>query len=497
MKNKINKGLLLLIMTIVSFAVFCVKSPVNAKAESESSLIGITSNNKSEQTESNLYHGYNIENVEPFFNYLVGLGYDLEDKNTQDYILDNLEQFYNDALSKGIITYIQDDYLQESLPNSPIEVEPFWTGGDTYKKNSNSTHYKLTMKAVNILNGLFPSFFNIAYDDNNNEYYNTIARYSDYPDAEKEKYNLPQDCHFYYPPTGKNIDGKADIYNADGSINTPYTAKGRFIYHYYNAKTSYINGDFEEAKRQLGRSMHYLADLCTPVHTGYTGWFDSANWIFGHTNFENYAKQHHDLANFTPSYTYLNLQNYNLNDIANVVAWNSFNYFQQNCDWNLFWCSTDESKIEMYLKETAHTITTIMFKFMLDVEQLKYNVITPADYGYEGQYFFYNKTASVTVNNNFTFSTTRLRCGYIENECLVLSAYRENAGVAFLEYNFNKKIKSINFDISLWSGNENLGVNSSFSSINRWETGKHEPTIKVKRKIVELCKENNIDLESK
>ena len=38
-----------------------------------------------------------------------------------------------------------------------------------------------------------------------------------------------------------------------------------------------------------------------------------------------------------------------------------------------------------------------------------------------------------------------------------------------------------------------LGV--SFASINRWETGKHEPTIKIKRKIVELCKENNIDLE--
>ena len=36
-----------------------------------------------------------------------------------------------------------------------------------------------------------------------------------------------------------------------------------------------------------------------------------------------------------------------------------------------------------------------------------------------------------------------------------------------------------------------LGV--SFASINRWETGKHEPTIKVKRKIVELCKENNIE----
>jgi DNA-binding transcriptional regulator YiaG len=40
-------------------------------------------------------------------------------------------------------------------------------------------------------------------------------------------------------------------------------------------------------------------------------------------------------------------------------------------------------------------------------------------------------------------------------------------------------------------------LNVSFASINRWETGRHEPTIKVKRRIVELCKENNIDLEEK
>lgn len=35
----------------------------------------------------------------------------------------------------------------------------------------------------------------------------------------------------------------------------------------------------------------------------------------------------------------------------------------------------------------------------------------------------------------------------------------------------------------------------SYASINRWETGKHEPTTKIKRKIVELCKQNNIELE--
>lgn len=40
-----------------------------------------------------------------------------------------------------------------------------------------------------------------------------------------------------------------------------------------------------------------------------------------------------------------------------------------------------------------------------------------------------------------------------------------------------------------------LGV--SFSSINRWESGANKPTTMVKRKIVKLCKMNNIELEEK
>lgn len=39
---------------------------------------------------------------------------------------------------------------------------------------------------------------------------------------------------------------------------------------------------------------------------------------------------------------------------------------------------------------------------------------------------------------------------------------------------------------------ELLGV--SFASVNRWENGRYKPTTKVKRKIVELCKENNIKI---
>ena len=35
----------------------------------------------------------------------------------------------------------------------------------------------------------------------------------------------------------------------------------------------------------------------------------------------------------------------------------------------------------------------------------------------------------------------------------------------------------------------------SFASINRYENGHHEPTIKVKRKVKLLCEENGIDIE--
>lgn len=35
----------------------------------------------------------------------------------------------------------------------------------------------------------------------------------------------------------------------------------------------------------------------------------------------------------------------------------------------------------------------------------------------------------------------------------------------------------------------------SFESVNRWENGKNEPSFKIKRKVLQLAKENNIEVE--
>ena len=39
-------------------------------------------------------------------------------------------------------------------------------------------------------------------------------------------------------------------------------------------------------------------------------------------------------------------------------------------------------------------------------------------------------------------------------------------------------------------------IDVSFASVNRWEQGHHEPTMKAKRKLAEICRQNNIDMEA-
>lgn len=58
--------------------------------------------------------------------------------------------------------------------------------------------------------------------------------------------------------------------------------------------------------------------------------------------------------------------------------------------------------------------------------------------------------------------------------------------------NYSKVIKELRNKLTLSQVEfaQLLGV--SFASVNRWETGKHEPTIKVKRKIKALMREYGV-----
>lgn len=61
--------------------------------------------------------------------------------------------------------------------------------------------------------------------------------------------------------------------------------------------------------------------------------------------------------------------------------------------------------------------------------------------------------------------------------------------------NYGKMIKALRKKMTLSQIEfaEVLGV--SFASVNRWETGKHEPTIKIKRKLKALFREYDVKSE--
>ena len=62
--------------------------------------------------------------------------------------------------------------------------------------------------------------------------------------------------------------------------------------------------------------------------------------------------------------------------------------------------------------------------------------------------------------------------------------------------NWPKIIKTIREKLFITQSELASNINVSFASVNRWEQGHHEPTMKAKRKLAEICKENNIDMES-
>lgn len=63
------------------------------------------------------------------------------------------------------------------------------------------------------------------------------------------------------------------------------------------------------------------------------------------------------------------------------------------------------------------------------------------------------------------------------------------------EYNYQDLIKKLRSKLIISQEELAKILGVSFASVNRYENGHNEPTIKIKRKITELCKINGINLE--
>lgn len=61
-----------------------------------------------------------------------------------------------------------------------------------------------------------------------------------------------------------------------------------------------------------------------------------------------------------------------------------------------------------------------------------------------------------------------------------------------MEYDYQKMIISLRNKLIMSQEELAKYLGVSFASVNRWEKGHHEPTIKAKRRIVEECKKNKL-----
>ena len=61
--------------------------------------------------------------------------------------------------------------------------------------------------------------------------------------------------------------------------------------------------------------------------------------------------------------------------------------------------------------------------------------------------------------------------------------------------NWPKIIKTIRDKLFLTQAELANKIEVSFASVNRWEQGHHEPTMKAKRKLAQICREAGIDME--
>lgn len=95
--------------------------------------------------------------------------------------------------------------------------------------------------------------------------------------------------------------------------------------------------------------------------------------------------------------------------------------------------------------------------------------ISPSDYGFSEAYYYAPVEQNVAVGD-LSFTTNRLRCGYIQNEVINLSPRKQNAGKAYLEYYFDNNVRKVIVNLSLWSSKERLYSSDSSMRIEYYNS---------------------------
>ena len=212
---------------------------------------------------------------------------------------------------------------------------------------SSATHEYTTQRGVSILDEVQGESCSKFYTQEDRE---QILTYCTRPD--EDEIEGAYKYHFYNPATEKNFMGEDD------------SALARCKSHYNKALYYYKSGNRKSAMEELGRALHFLEDLNTPVHTNNQDLLDTAfNFTF-HVSFEDKCKDIQDMI--VSSLTKKEFRYYVVNSVENIAK--ACAYLANDNFYALYEkLLSKELVAENSIRNAQKAVAGVLYKFYLDV----------------------------------------------------------------------------------------------------------------------------------
>ncbi len=216
----------------------------------------------------------------------------------------------------------------------------------------------------------FEAFSKMNCDDNIRENYPDLAQASELFKKDEKEY---KDLFITYS-TQPDIDETQGIYKyhfynpitETNFMNEKESALKRSKEHFENAVDNYKKGEKNIAYQELGRSVHFMEDMNTPVHTAYELPSDSVKKLQMHVDFEKACDSlcsECTLELVPPSLKYYELNTFDtIARFAATLSADNFYYLENK--------KIDKEKLAKYAVSNAQkNVSGVMYRFVKEISK--------------------------------------------------------------------------------------------------------------------------------
>lgn len=218
------------------------------------------------------------------------------------------------------------------------------------KAFNGDTHRYVTERGLALVSEISEHKNNISSDDK--KYFNIIGDYSLKPD--EDEIEGAYKFHFYNPSTETNFMGEKK------------SALLKCTTHYNNALDYYKKNNKSMAFQELGRAIHFMEDMNTPVHVGYNLPTDAVFKLPLHVKFEKVCDSVN--SNCKAEINNESLKYFEANSVSTIAKSSAIlasgGYYRLDNDMSK---KSDEELAKNAVLNAQYKVTGLLYKFFSQV----------------------------------------------------------------------------------------------------------------------------------